>query len=412
VAFGSKSLAFGHKTYLMGIINTSPDSFSGDGVDPQAAIRRGLEQVQQGADFLDVGGQSTRPGSKPVDPEAEIRLTVPVIESLAAQVDVPISIDTYKPTVAQEALRAGANLVNDISGLSWGAEMASVCAEAGVPLVIMHIQGTPTDMQKSPHYDDVVDEIKSYFERQVALALKEGLPEGQIILDPGIGFGKTAQHNLEIIRRLAEFKNLGFPIMVGPSRKSFIGNILDLPVDQRLEGTAAVVALATASGADIVRVHEVEAMSRVIKMTEAVVRHTPFRPPVLVEGTLSEADFDKIQLKGMTFYCHHGVEEAERELGQKLTVDVELFLDLNKVGSTDDKRGVVDYSKVYALVRSIATTERVNLLETIAHRIAQGILKSFPVERVTVSVTKPQPPVDGLVDSATIAVHRRRGEGQ
>jgi dihydropteroate synthase len=415
MAFGPKSLALGQSTRVMGIINTSPDSFAGDALDADGAVKRGLQMVAQGAEFLDVGGQSTRPGSQPIDPELEISLTAPIIARLAEQVEVPISIDTYKPAVAREALRAGAGLVNDISGLSWGTKMAAVCAEFAVPLVIMHIQGTPADMQKSPHYDDVVGDIISYFESQVALALKEGLRQDQIILDPGIGFGKKLEHNLEIIRRLAEFKGLGFPVMIGPSRKSFIGAVLDSPVDQRLEGTAAVVALATASGVDIVRVHDVEAMSRVVKMTEAVVAGAAstaqsgltadHRAPV------TDSPPDRIQLKGMTFYCHHGVNEAERELGQKIVVDVELSLDLYRVGTTDDKKGIVDYSKVYALVKEIATTERVNLLETIAHRIAEGILEHFPVRVVTVGVTKPQPPVDGLVDSATIIVHRRR-EGQ
>ena len=425
LAFGSKSVLFGRKTHLMGIVNTSPDSFSGDGVAIEAAVERGLQLAREGADFLDVGGQSTRPGSDPIDPDLEIQLTVPVIERLASQVEIPISIDTYKPAVARRALGAGASLVNDISGLSWGDQMAAVCAEFGVPLVIMHIQGTPRDMQGSPHYDDVVGDIIAYFERQVSVALEQGLRQSQIILDPGIGFGKNLEHNLEIVRRLGEFKGLGFPVMIGPSRKGFIGAVLDLPVDQRLEGTAAIVALATASGVDIVRVHDVEAMARVVRMTEAVTRcplqgaEPPAAPPS--PGMASQArpfgasvaremPLDRIQLKGMTFYCHHGITEGEKELGQKLIIDLELSLDLHRTGSTDEIKGVVDYSKVYALVKEIATTERVNLLETIAHRIAQGILKTFQVATVTVSVAKPQPPVNGLVDSATIVVHRRKGE--
>jgi len=270
---GSRDFEFGTRTFVMGIVNLSADSFSGDGTDDaEVAYRRALAQVEAGADLIDVGGESTRPGSLPVSPEEEMSRVVPLIERLARETEVPISVDTYKPQVAEAALAAGAAMVNDISGLSWGDGTARVCARHGAPLVLMHIQGTPQTMQDNPHYDDVVGDISAYFRRQMQVAEAAGLSADKIILDPGIGFGKTVEHNLEIVRRLWEFRALGRPLLVGPSRKSFIGRVLDLPVEQRLEGTAAVVALAIAGGADIVRVHDVAEMVRVCRMADAVVR--------------------------------------------------------------------------------------------------------------------------------------------
>jgi len=197
---------------------------------------------------------------------------VPVIQALVVQTEARISVDTYKPAVARAALEAGAAMVNDISGLSWGDEMARLCAERGVPLVLMHIRGTPQTMQDNPQYEDVVSEIAAYFRRQVKVAEAAGMSPQQVIVDPGIGFGKRVEHNLEILRRLPELRALGLPLLVGPSRKSFIGHVLDLPPEERLEGTAAAVALAIAGGADIVRVHDVKEMVRVCRMADAIVR--------------------------------------------------------------------------------------------------------------------------------------------
>jgi dihydropteroate synthase len=296
-----RELALGERTLVMGIVNVTPDSFSGDGLgsDTEAAIAQGLRMVEEGADLLDIGGESTRPGSEPVSEEDELRRVVPVIEGLARQVSVPISIDSYKSAVARAGLAAGASIVNDISGLhhdlgagfvkpadlSRGSPfdsaqgkrtprptMAEVIAEAGAAVVIMHIQGTPRDMQKDPKYADVIGEISDYLEEGIASAVAAGLTQEQIAVDPGIGFGKTLEHNLEILRRLREFRALGCAVMVGASRKSMIGKILDLPADQRVEGTAATVALAIAAGADIVRVHDVKEMVRVARVADAIVR--------------------------------------------------------------------------------------------------------------------------------------------
>jgi dihydropteroate synthase len=269
-----RETALGERTLVMGIVNVTPDSFSGDGLgsDTEAAIARGVQMAADGADMLDIGGESTRPGSEPVSEEDELRRVLPVIERLTRQVQVPISIDTYKSGVARAALDAGAAMVNDISGLHSDPELARVAAEAGAAVVIMHIQGTPRDMQKDPKYADVIGEISEYLAEGIARAEAAGLTREQIVVDPGIGFGKTLEHNLEILRRLREFRNLGCPVLVGTSRKSMIGKILDLPADQRVEGTAATVALAIAAGADIVRVHDVKEMVRVVRVADAIVR--------------------------------------------------------------------------------------------------------------------------------------------
>ncbi len=280
VRCGNRELALGRKTLVMGIINVTPDSFSGDGLggDAGAAVAQGKRMVEEGADILDVGGESTRPGSEPVELEEERARVVPVVEALAAEVEVPLSIDTYKSRVAREALAKGASMVNDISGLHADEEMAGVASEAGAAVVVMHIQGRPRDMQKNPRYADVIGEISDYLEEGIARTEAAGIARERIIVDPGIGFGKKLEHNLEILRRLRELRCLGCAVMVGTSRKSMIGMILDLPAEERLEGTAATVALAVAGGADIVRVHDVKEMVRVARVADAIARVKYERP--------------------------------------------------------------------------------------------------------------------------------------
>lgn len=259
----------------MGVLNVTPDSFYDGGryAERESAVRRALQMVEEGADIIDIGGESTRPGSQPVSEEEELRRVLPVIEAVRARVDVPISIDTTKSRVAQRALQAGACMVNDISGLGFDPRMAEVVAQAGALCCLMHIQGTPQTMQKNPHYDDVVHDISAYFAERLALAERAGIPRQNIWLDPGIGFGKTVEHNLQILRRLREFTVFGLPILIGTSRKSFIGKVLgDLPPEDRLEGTAATVAVAILNGANAVRVHDVQAMVRVARMVDAVLR--------------------------------------------------------------------------------------------------------------------------------------------
>ena len=262
-----ESLVWGRRTYVMGIINVTPDSFSGDGLgsNVQAIGDLAVRFQQEGADFLDVGAESTRPGSTPITEDEELARLLPALETVLTRVSLPVSVDTYKSPVARRAIQAGASIVNDVWGLKEDPEIATVASEGGAGLIIMHNQETS-------HYQDLVPDILASLSYSVGLARAAGVAQDSIILDPGIGFGKTADHNLEILNRLSEFKTLGCPLMVGTSRKSTIGRVLDLPPDQRLEGTAATVALSIAAGADIVRVHDLKQMARVCRMTDAVVR--------------------------------------------------------------------------------------------------------------------------------------------
>lgn len=257
----------------MGILNITPDSFSDGGLyfSESSAIKRALQMVEDGADIIDIGGESTRPGSEPLPIEEELRRVIPVIESLSREIPVPISIDTYKSGVAKQALDSGASMVNDISGLRFDSDMPAVLAEYKVPVVIMHIKGKPKDMQQNPVYGALVPEILNYLQDGIQLAVKSGVSEDGIIIDPGIGFGKTFEHSLEIINNLREFAHLGKPVLIGPSRKAFIGKILGgVPAEERLEGTAAAVAISVMNGANIVRVHDVREMVKVVKVADAI----------------------------------------------------------------------------------------------------------------------------------------------
>ncbi len=277
--------ALGRRTLVMGILNITPDSFSGDGLaaaeDPRvAALRQAERFLKAGADILDVGGESTRPGAQPVSAEAERARVVPVIRALTERFpDAVISVDTYKAAVAEAALQAGARLVNDVWGLRADPQMAAVVARGGAPVILMHNRSAPNNAEvrerlggryTGVEYADLLGEVKAELMHSVALARQAGIPAAHIILDPGIGFGKTVQQNLELLNRLDEIRALGFPVLLGPSRKSFIGYTLDVPPDQRVEGTAAAVAVGIVRGADIIRVHDVAAMSRVARMTDAI----------------------------------------------------------------------------------------------------------------------------------------------
>lgn len=269
---GGSTFEWGSRTYVMGVINATPDSFSGDGVG--ASVETALAQARlfkrEGADIIDVGGESTRPpsiyaGSEPVPPDVELARVLPIVRAITEETGVPVSIDTYKAEVARHAVEAGASMINDVWALQRDPGMARTAAELGVPVVLMHNQDH-TD------YDDVVPDVIARLSWLADRAVKAGVRRENIVLDPGMGFGKTAHHNLEILRRLDEFRATGLPLLVGMSRKSTIGYVLDLPVDERVEGTAATVALSIAGGADIVRVHDVREMTRVARMSDAVVR--------------------------------------------------------------------------------------------------------------------------------------------
>jgi len=270
----------------MGVLNITPDSFSGDGLyaqaDPvQAALAQARSFVQAGADILDVGGESTRPGSQPLGVEEELERVIPVVQALAAELGAIISIDTYKARVAEAALEAGAHWVNDVWGFLADPEIARVAAQRQVPVVLMHNRSRPADAELQARlggryvgveYEDLLEDIKRELLHSVSLARAAGIPDERIILDPGIGFGKTVEQNLELVDRLGEIRALGYPVLLGTSRKGFIGYTLDLPPGERVEGTAASVAVGIVRGADIVRVHDVEPMVRVVRMTDAIVR--------------------------------------------------------------------------------------------------------------------------------------------
>jgi dihydropteroate synthase len=256
----------------MGILNITPDSFSDGGLfyGVENAIRRGIQIAQEGADILDIGGESTRPGALSVSSKEQISRVVPVIKKLAKKINIPISIDTSNAEVAQKAIIAGASLVNDITGLRLDNNLAKVVARYKAGCIIMHIKGTPHNMQKAPRYKDLMKEICLWLKQGIAIAMKAGVAKERIIIDPGIGFGKTVLHNIEIIRNLSVLKRLGRPILIGTSRKSFIGKILAVPPNERLMGTAASVALAIANGAHIVRVHDIKEMVQVARVTDAI----------------------------------------------------------------------------------------------------------------------------------------------
>lgn len=264
--------ALRERTLIMGILNVTTDSFSDGGLyaDLDKAVARAVQMIGDGADVIDVGGESTRPGSEPVSVNEEIKRVVPVIKAISEKLNIPISIDTYKPLVASAAIEAGACIINDITGFA-EQEMRELAAEKKIPSIIMHIKGTPKTMQVNPVYDNLISEISSYLRERAGMLEEDGLPPEYIIIDPGIGFGKTVEHNLEIIRNLADFKSLGYPILIGPSRKAFIGQAIGgLPSSERIEGTSAVAALSIANGAKILRVHDVKQIKRAALMTDAV----------------------------------------------------------------------------------------------------------------------------------------------
>jgi dihydropteroate synthase len=275
IACRGKVLDLGLRTHVMGILNATPDSFSDGGrfAATDRALAHAREMASEGADVIDIGGESTRPGASPVPEDEELRRIIPLIERLSAELPLPISVDTYKSSVAKRALQAGASIVNDISGLRFSPDMAKVAAEYGAGVVIMHIKGTPRSMQQDPVYTDVVGEIMAYLEEGIEIAVRAGVDREKVMIDPGIGFGKTLEHNLTVLSRLDEFRALGRPIVLGASRKKFIGTVLNVPVpEERAFGTAAAVALGIEHGANMVRVHDVASMAQVARVTDAILK--------------------------------------------------------------------------------------------------------------------------------------------
>ena len=275
IAVRDRTFKWGERTYLMGILNVTPDSFSDGGLfhHPESAIAQARYLVKAGADILDIGGESTRPGAAEISPEEELNRVVPVIEAIRRELSVPISVDTKKAAIAYASVKAGADIVNDISGATFDSQMLPTVAELGVPIVLMHMRGTPKTMQTMTDYQDLIGEIYQFLQARVEAAIASGIEKSRIILDPGIGFAKTFDQNLEILRRLSEFSSLGCPILIGVSRKSFIGRILNQTDPQgRVWGTAGACAGAIASGADILRVHDLPEMRDVSLVADAIFR--------------------------------------------------------------------------------------------------------------------------------------------
>lgn len=268
----------GNRTYnsssplLMGILNITPDSFYDGGryIDSEKAVEHALKMVEEGADFIDIGGESSRPGSEPVSEEEEISRVIPVVEALVQKIPVPVSVDTYKANVALRAAGAGADIINDVSALRFDPGMADVIKETGCSVILMHMLGKPQTMQDAPQYENVVEDILAFLKERVTFAAGQGIPEDKIIVDPGIGFGKTLEHNMLILKDIARFHETGCPVMIGASRKSMIGRITGAPVEERLWGTAAVTAFGVFNGIEIHRVHDVKAMRQVCDVAAAI----------------------------------------------------------------------------------------------------------------------------------------------
>lgn len=268
----STSFVWGTRTYVMGIVNVSPDSFAGDGIhSPSVALTQAIRMAQEGADIIDVGGESTRPGSSPISPEEELSRVLPVVRAIRSELDLPLSVDTYKYEVAQAVLEAGANVINDIWGLKKEPRLANLAARHGARMVLMSNQ-RDVSPNHDVEFDDIVQTVRDDLERAIQEALSRGMPSERIIVDPGIGFGKTQPQNLTLLRRLRELGVLSHPLLVGTSRKSVLGHVLQVPAEERFGATAATIALAIDRGADIVRVHDVREMWRVCRITDAIVR--------------------------------------------------------------------------------------------------------------------------------------------
>ena len=277
--FTNNGWSCGEETGIMGIINVTPDSFSDGGkyANVEAAVMRAKQMVADGADIIDIGGESSRPGAEPITANEECRRIIPVVQALAEQSQIPISVDTYKAKVAREALSAGACVINDITALHGDPNMCQIIADAQAGVILMHMQGVPATMQKAPTYQNVVTEVHAWLTEVASQAVDRGIDSSRIMIDPGIGFGKTFDHNLEILRHLMQFRGIGYPMLVGVSRKKFIGRILDLPVHQREEGTAATVAWSIINGANVVRVHDVAKMKQVAQVIDTICRTKPDR---------------------------------------------------------------------------------------------------------------------------------------
>jgi dihydropteroate synthase len=385
----------------MGVVNVTPDSFSDGGIhlQPDEAVAGARRMVAEGAAIVDVGGESTRPGAEGVTVEEELRRVMPVLERLTG---LPVSIDTARAEVARRALALGAELVNDVTALRGDSELAGVVADAGAYLCLMHMQGEPRTMQAAPRYDDVVGEVVTFLEERLAFAVAEGIPEEHVCLDPGIGFGKSPDHNLELVRRLGRLAELGRPVLVGLSRKSTLGKILGDP-EATVGSQAASVGAAVAAfdrGASIFRVHDVQAHVEALAVAAAVERGA-------LTGTVSDAGVT-VEVLGIELHGFHGLLEEERREGQRFVVDVWLEPTDGAAGATDRIEDVVDYRDVVALVREVSDARAYRLLEAFSAALAERLVDRFPVARARVRVRKPDVRLALPVEHAAVTSERRR----
>ncbi len=370
----------------MGVVNATPDSFSDAHPTEERAVSHGLALLEQGADLLDVGGESTRPGAERVPESEELRRVVPVVRELAATGAV-VSIDTTRATVAAAALDAGAALVNDVSGGLADPAMLPLVARAGVPVVLMHWRGPSADMQARAAYDDVVRDVAAALEERVRAATDAGVAEDRVVVDPGLGFGKTVEHNWALLRALPALAALGRPLLVGASRKSFLGALLagpdgtPRPAGQRDAATAALSLGAAQAGAWAVRVHEVAATADAVRVAAALGAEAPPRAR------------DRIRLTGLRVRGHHGVLPQERRDGQDFLVDVTLAVDARPAARRDDLARTVDYAALADRLAAVVAGEPVDLLETLAERLARTCLAQAGVASAEVTVHKPAAPL-------------------
>jgi dihydropteroate synthase/dihydroneopterin aldolase len=392
---GSK-LELGPKTLLMGILNLTPDSFADGGryISTEKALEQAARLIREGADILDIGGESTRPGYAGISAEEEWARLEPVLKELLPRCPVPVSVDTQKAAVAEKALNYGVHIINDIWGLQRDPAMAGVISASQAAVVIMH-------NRNNTEYTDLLGEILAFLEQSIELALKSGIREDRIVIDPGIGFGKTPEQNLEVLSRLAEFKALPYPLLLGVSRKSVIGRTLHLPVEERLEPTIALNTLGIAAGADIIRVHDLAANKKAAMMTDLVIR----RKREKTEG----AEANIIHLKGMEFYAYHGVLPEEQELGQRFVVDVDLYPE-KWVKDKDCLENTINYAAVYEVIKTCVEKERYKLLESLAEEIAARILAGFACELIRVEIHKPNAPLPGVFRDVSVEIFRGRAE--
>ena len=376
----------------MGVVNVTPDSFSDGGVnlDPADAIAAARRMVDEGAAIVDVGGESTRPGSEGVSAEEELRRVVPVLEAVAGE--LPVSVDTSKAEVARQALAAGAELVNDVTALRSDPDLAGVAADAGCYLCLMHMLGEPRTMQDDPRYDDVASEVAAFLEERLAFAVSQGVAEELICLDPGIGFGKTTAHNVELVRRLDVLLALGRPIVIGFSRKRSLGRLAGDP-DATTGPLGASLAAAVAAyerGATILRVHDVRETVDALAVAKALLGVTT------------------IELAGIELHGYHGVNEDERRDGQRFLFDVWLEVP-DGTGASDELEDTIDYREVAALVREVSDGRAYRLLEALSAALVDALLARFPVvDAARVRVRKPEVRLDPPVEHSAVTVERRR----